>query len=104
MIVKGKNGLVMLLYRADRKVSWNKMRKIAEIKKGRMCTEEEVKALGVLPGAVPPFSALLGVKGVVDIHFMEQKMMAFNAGLKEKSIVMKTEDFPFEGMTEADIT
>ena len=69
-----------------------------------MCTEEEVRALGVLPGAVPPFSALLGVKGVVDARFKQPKMMAFNAGLKEKSIVMKTDDFPFEGMAETDIT
>ena len=28
MVVKGKEGLVMLLYRADRRVSWNKMRKL----------------------------------------------------------------------------
>ena len=50
------------------------------------------------PGAVPPFSQLLGVKGIVDGRFRQEKMMAFNAGLKERSIVMKTEDFPFEGM------
>ena len=63
-----------------------------------MSQEEEVKALGVLPGAVPPFAPLLGIQGLVDARFRQQEMMAFNAGLKGKSIVMKTQDFPFEGM------
>lgn len=61
-----------------------------------MCTEDEVKNLGVLPGGVPPFAALLGVPGIVDSRFKEVKEMAFNAGLKGKSITMHTEDFPFE--------
>ncbi len=55
-----------------------------------MCSQEEVKKLGVLPGAVPPFAALLGVKGIVDSRFKDVKNMAFNAGLKGRSIVMNT--------------
>ena len=57
-----------------------------------------------MPGGVPPFASLLGIQAVVDAKFREQEMMAFNAGLKEKSLLMKTQDFPFEGMVDADIT
>jgi prolyl-tRNA editing enzyme YbaK/EbsC (Cys-tRNA(Pro) deacylase) len=63
-----------------------------------------VKKLGVQPGAVPPFAHLLGVPGIVDSKFKEVKSMAFNAGLQDKSIVMSTEDFPFNEMSEYDIT
>ena len=85
------------MYRANRKVSWNKLRKVEAIgKKGSMCKEEDVLALGVKPGGVPPFSQLLGVKGLLDKKFREEKMVAFNAGLRDKSIILKTEDFPSE--------
>jgi prolyl-tRNA editing enzyme YbaK/EbsC (Cys-tRNA(Pro) deacylase) len=73
------------------KINWNKLRKVDILaKKSRMCKEEEVKNLGVLPGGVPPFSALLGIPGIVDSRFKEVKTMAFNAGLQGRSIVMKT--------------
>jgi prolyl-tRNA editing enzyme YbaK/EbsC (Cys-tRNA(Pro) deacylase) len=95
----------LLLYRANRKISWSKLRKVDLLaKKSRMCSEEEVKKLGVVPGAVPPFAALLGVPGIVDSRFKEVKNMAFNAGLQGKSIVMSTEDFPFHELAEYDIT
>jgi prolyl-tRNA editing enzyme YbaK/EbsC (Cys-tRNA(Pro) deacylase) len=71
MIVTGKTALTLLLYRANRKISWSKLRKVDDMKKGRMCNEEEVKNLGVLPGAVPPFAALLGVRGLIDTRFRE---------------------------------
>lgn len=60
------------MYRANRKVSWSKLRKLEAIsKKGAMCKEEDVLKLGVRPGGVPPFSQLLGVKGLVDKKFRE---------------------------------
>jgi prolyl-tRNA editing enzyme YbaK/EbsC (Cys-tRNA(Pro) deacylase) len=39
---------------------------------------------------------LLGVRGLIDKKFREEKMVAFNAGLKERSMILKTEDFPSE--------
>lgn len=105
MLVNGKDSIYLLLYRADRKISWSKLRKVELLaKKSRMCSEEEVKKLGVLPGAVPPFAALLGVPGIIDSRFKEVKSMAFNAGLQGKSIVMSTEDFPTHELHEYDIT
>ena len=70
MLVYGKDQPYLLLYRANRKVSWSKLRKVEVLgKKSRMCNEEEVHKLGVLPGGVPPFSHLLGVKGIFDSKF-----------------------------------
>lgn len=95
MLVKGVSGVLLLVYRANRKVSWSKLRKLEWVgKKGAMCPEQQVLALGVKPGGVPPFPQLLGVKGVIDKRFREEKMIAFNAGLQGRSIIMKTEDFP----------
>ena len=95
MLIKGKESIFLLVYRANRKVSWNKLRKVDIVgKKGSMCKEEDVLALGVRPGGVPPFAQILGVKGLLDKKFREEKMLAFNAGLQGKSIIMKTEDYP----------
>ncbi len=104
MLVKGVQGILLLVYRANRKVSWSKLRKIEWVgKKGAMCNEQDVLALGVKPGGVPPFPQLLGVKGLLDTKFKEEKMIAFNAGLQGRSMIMKTVDFPvFEG--EGDFT
>ena len=105
MLVKGKESIYLLLYRADRKISWSKLRKVELLaKKSRMCSEEEVRKLGVVPGAVPPFAALLGLPGIIDSRFKDVKFMAFNAGLQGKSIVMRTEDFPAHELHEFDIT
>lgn len=95
----------MLLYRANHKISWSKLRKVEVLgKKARMCEEAELTALGVKPGAVPPFAGLMGLKGVMDCKFKEEKMMAFNAGLRRKSMVMSTKDFLMEEFDEFDIT
>lgn len=99
------NQLVLLIYRANRKVSWKKIRKIALVgKKAQMATEEEVLKLGVKPGGVPPFPHMIGLKGILDDKFKEVDMMAFNAGHKCKSIIMKTSDFPLEDIAVCEIT
>lgn len=87
------------------KVSWKKIRKIAQIgRKAQMANEEDVLKLGVKPGGVPPFPHLIGIKGILDRKFMEIDTMAFNAGHKCKSIVMKTEEYPMEDIIIEDIT
>lgn len=94
MLVQGKSDKYLLVYRACHRVAWNKIRKLECIgKKGKMCEEKEVVKLGLLPGAVPPFPALIGVKGIIDSKFKTIERVAFNAGLRTKSIVMDTKDF-----------
>ena len=57
-----------------------------------------------MPGAVPPFANVLKIKGIIDSEFGVHEKMAFNAGLKSKSIVMSFKDFPLEGFEMIDIT
>jgi prolyl-tRNA editing enzyme YbaK/EbsC (Cys-tRNA(Pro) deacylase) len=74
---------VLLVYRANRKISWKKLRKLPSVgKKAQMAVEEDVHKLGLKPGGVPPFPSLLGLKGIIDIKFKEVQEMAFNAGHK----------------------
>lgn len=47
---------------------------------------------------------MLNIKGVIDARFGDQEKMAFNAGLKSRSIVMEYKDFPREGFEVGDIT
>ena len=44
---------------------------------------------------MPPFAGLMGVRGVVDGRFKGVARMAFNAGLKDRSVVMDTGCFDF---------
>lgn len=91
MLINSVQGVLLLVYRANRKVSWSKLRKVEWVgKMGRMLKEEQVLAMGVRPGGVPPFPQLLGVKGLMDRRFRDEKMVAFNAGLQGRSIIMKT--------------
>ena len=106
MLVNGGGDKPLLLvYRAHLKVSWKKLRKIPMVgRKARMASEEEVFKLGLKPGGVPPFPHMVGLLGILDARFKEIDDMAFNAGHKEKSIIMRTEDYPFEGIAMEDIT
>lgn len=75
MLVRGKTSeIIMLLYRANSKVSWNKVKKIESVgKKSRMVTKEELyDQFGLLPGAVPPFANVLKIKGIIDTKFSLQ--------------------------------
>ena len=106
MLIKAQDKTkTLLIYRANTKISWKKLRKIKYVgKKAQMASEEDVHELGLKPGGVPPFPTLFGLKGIIDINFPKIKEMAFNAGHKEKSIIMETEAYPTEGCTFEDIT
>lgn len=47
---------------------------------------------------------MVGLPGIIDSRFKEVEDMAFNAGHRAKSIIMKTVDYPFEGTQLEDIT
>lgn len=53
---------------------------------------------------MPPFANVLKIKGIIDAKFSVQEKMAFNAGLKSKSMIMDFKDFPLEGFEKFDIT
>ena len=106
MLVNGAEGKpILLVYRAHLKISWKKLRKIKTIgRKAQMASQEEVYKLGLKPGGVPPFPHMVGLAGIIDLRFREIEDMAFNAGHKSKSIIMKTKDYPIENISWEDIT
>jgi len=46
-----------------------------------------------VPGSVPPFGSLFGLKTFVDPHLSENEIIHFNAGLLTDSVGMKYEDW-----------
>lgn len=48
---------------------------------------------GCVPGSVPPFGSLLGLKTFVDPHLAENEIIHFNAGSLTDSVSMRYEDW-----------
>ena len=46
-----------------------------------------------MPGSVPPFGSLLGLKTFVDPHLAENDIIHFNAGSLTDSVSMRYEDW-----------
>lgn len=69
-------------------------KKLYNIHDLELATEEEVFEIsGCKKGAVPPFGNLFGLAVYVDERLSENDEIAFNAGLRTDSIVMKYEDW-----------
>ncbi len=59
----------------------------------KLANADEVRTIaGCSIGAVPPFGNLFGLKVYVDEAVLENKQIAFNAGIHTKSIVMNSKD------------
>ena len=54
---------------------------------------EVEKNTGVIVGAVPPFGNLFNVPVYVDEALLKNQEIAFNAGLRTASVIMKASDF-----------
>eukprot|EP00831_Metopus_contortus_P040949 TRINITY_DN3207_c0_g1_i4.p2 TRINITY_DN3207_c0_g1~~TRINITY_DN3207_c0_g1_i4.p2 ORF type:complete len:158 (+),score=24.48 TRINITY_DN3207_c0_g1_i4:297-770(+) len=76
---------------ASRRFLWPPLRKLIGAKNIRFATREEAIAkTGCLPGAIPPFGSIFGVKTFVDDSLMKQgEMINFTAGIRTCSIQMK---------------
>ena len=61
----------------------------------RFASEDEVTELtnGVMPGGVPPFGNLFGLRVFVDRTLLENEEIIFNAGDRRYSIAIKTTDY-----------
>jgi prolyl-tRNA editing enzyme YbaK/EbsC (Cys-tRNA(Pro) deacylase) len=96
MIVKaGESSFVMLVIPADKKIDSKKAKKVLNSKSFRFATEEELLKItrGVLPGAVPPFGSLFGLKTYTDPGLFANEKIVFNAGLRGFSVAIKSEDY-----------
>ena len=59
--------------------------------------------LKVKQGGIPPFPTLFGMKGVIEERLLKGEMVAFNAGMTTRSIIMKTQVLPTKDCIMADI-
>ncbi len=80
----------MAVLSASRRFLWPPLRKLAGVKNIRFATKEEAIAkTGCLPGAIPPFGSIFGVKTFVDESLLKQgEIINFTAGLRTCSIQM----------------
>ena len=100
MIVRVKKSttdksFVMLVLPGDRRFDFAKVKRLFEARDIRFATEEEVIKLtgGVLPGGVPPFGNLFGLKVYAEETLFQNAKIIFNAGDRRFSIAMKSEDY-----------
>lgn len=66
-----------------------------DLKEIRFATPEEVAEItgGILPGGVPPFGNLFGLRVVVDPGLVVNEKIVFNAGDRRFSVAMKASDY-----------
>jgi Ala-tRNA(Pro) deacylase len=95
--VKG-NGIkqhVLAILPADQQADLSKVAKAVGGRRASLASPAEVDALtGCVFGAIPPFSFHPDLQLVVDpLLFERYEEIAFNAGLLEKSVVLKVDDY-----------
>ncbi len=94
MVFKGNKGFFMIAISAAYKIDSKKVRKTLGLRKLRFATEEELKKLtNCVPGSVPPFGQIFGLKMYLDKTILGNETVAFNAGRLDKSIKMKKSDY-----------
>jgi Ala-tRNA(Pro) deacylase len=93
MLVKGREGFVLAVLAADRKVDWRLLAPLVGGKGARFATDDEhQEATGLRTGAVPPFGVLFGLRTVYDRSLLEVETVNFNAGTHTDSVAMALDD------------
>lgn len=94
LLLKTKNGFLLTVLHGDKRLDSKKLRQNLSIKDFRFATPEEVKnIMGCEIGACYPFGNIINLRTIVDRTLTENKFIAFNPGLHNKSIRMKYADY-----------
>ncbi len=95
ILFKAKNGYHLFVLSAVLKIDSNKVRKILKCQKLRFATNKELYDLAsVTKGGLPPFGYdLLPFDLYLDQSILNNKEIAFNAGILTKSFILKVEDY-----------
>lgn len=94
LLVKTEKEFLLAVLPADRRLDTKALRALVHSKNIRFATAEELAGLtGLVPGSLPPFGNILGIKMLVDNALFNEEYMAFNAGSLEISIKMRTADY-----------
>ena len=95
LLMKAKNTFHLFVISGALKADNNKIRKILNTSKLRFATDQELMDhCGVVSGALPPFGKdFYPYDLYVDESIVENKLIAFNSGILEHSIVMDVKDY-----------
>ncbi len=94
LLMIADNNPILIVLSAAKKLDNGVFKKQFSFKDLKMATADEVKKIsGAEIGGVPPFGNLFNTPVYVDESFLSENEIAFNAGSKEKSIIMKSSDF-----------
>lgn len=99
LIVKVKKtdgeSFAMLVVPGDKRFDRKKSKEVLYARDISFATEEDVAMItgGIQVGGVPPFGNLFGLQVVVDPSLFENEKIIFNAGDRQFSVGMKSEDY-----------
>lgn len=94
LVMFADNNPILAVLSASNKLNNNEFKKQFGFKDLRMATPEEVKKItGTEIGGVPPFGNLFNTPVYVDANLLQNEEIAFNAGSKTNSVIMKASDF-----------
>lgn len=85
----------LVVFSAVRSINWQAIKTFYGSTKLRFATESEVaELLKCIPGAVPPFGSLFGLRTFTDESLFSQgDFIYFNAGLRTVSVSISTADY-----------
>ncbi len=93
MILKAASGrYVMVAIPADQQLDLAKVEKVIGEKVALAKPQDVEKDFGMQVGAVPPYGNILGIQMYLDKSFWEKEKVAFNAGRRDRSIIMSAKD------------
>ena len=93
LIVKAADEFAMLVLRGDQRTENSKVRQLLGSKHLRFADKEELLHLtGCLPGSVPPFGQLFGLRVLMDVGLTAFDEVTFNAGSHTVSLKMSCQE------------
>ncbi len=94
MLLKTKETFVLAVIPGDQRISMKKVKSLLVAKSLRMANPQEIESnLGCQPGACYPFGNLQKIRTIVDPLLGENKEIAFNPGVHNRSIIMTFDDY-----------
>ena len=86
---------ILAVMSAEKQIDWKALKKLSGLKRMSFADLGKVKELtGCLPGAVPPYGSLFGVKTFMDQSLVDQgDTIFYNAGLRTRTVEMATADY-----------
>lgn len=92
----GEKEMVMVVLPADLKADLKAVRKFINAKDLYLVSSDVVlQCTGVEVGGVPPFGNIFGFKVFADKGLFENEKIAFNAGSRSITVIMKSSDYEY---------